>query len=181
MSKLYLRYLIFFFLVLSVCSCMFAEQKNGNQTRKQVYIDANLLFEISYPEEWSRAQKPITLSPLSRQTTTWRIDRKQGEELLLELSILSLPAELNPYGYTGLENIVKEQNDGLIIHSSEEILLPAGQARKLKGKTLRSTYTLWLFMGEQRHYIISCSTATNAFEQHQNQFQQIADSFKTLD
>ena len=181
MYKSQFRFLVFLLMMFFINSCTSAGQARDNQNRKQVYIDANLLFEISYPEEWARAQRPINLSPLSRQTTTWRIDQKKSGALLLELSILSLPAELNPYGYTGLENIVKEQNNELIVHASEEIVVPAGQSRKLKGNTLRSTYELWLILGEQRHYIISCSTATNVFEQHQNQFQQIVDSFKTLE
>ena len=181
MYKSPLCYLVFLLMVFFINSCTSAGQTRDNQNRKQVYIDANLLFEISYPEEWARAQRPISLSPLSKQTTTWRINQEHGEDFLLELSILSLPAELNPYGYIGMENIIKEQNAELIIHTREDIAVPAGPTKKLAGKTPRSTYELWLFLGDQRHYIISCSTATNAFEQHQKQFQQIVDSFITLD
>ena len=177
---LHFRHLILIFLVLLINGCMSAEQTREKQPRKQVYIDANLLFEISYPEEWTRMQRPVKPTPLAEQTTTWQIDQQQGKEHLLELSILSLPAERNPYGYTGLETIINEQNNKLIITISEETAFPAGPTKKLGGQTPYATFEFWLYLGKQRHYIITCSAATAVFEQHQKQFMQIVNSFKTL-
>ena len=178
--RIHPRHLVFICLTLLLYGCMSTDKSSEKQPRKQVYIDANLLFEISYPEKWTRMQRPVKPTPLSKQTTTWRIGQQQGEELLLEFSILSLPTERNPYGYPGLETIIKEQNDELIITGSEETTFPAGPTRKLGGQTPSATFKFWLYLGEQRHYIITCSAATAVFEQHQKQFQQIVNSFKTL-
>ena len=177
---LHFRHLILIFLVLLINGCMSAEQTREKQPRKQVYIDANLLFKISYPEEWTRMQRPAKPAPLSKQTTTWRIDQQQGRENLLELSILSIPTERNPYGYAGLEIIINEQNSEFIIKTREETVLPTGPARKISGQTPQATYAIWLYLGKQRHYIITCSATTAVFEQHQKQFNQIVNSFKTL-
>ncbi len=178
--KLHLRHLVYIMLAFLLCSCMTADKSSDKQSRKQVYIDANLMFEVSYPEEWVRIQRPINQTPLAKQTITWRINNQQSKQFLLELSIISIPVERNPYGYSGLETIINEQNSELIIQSSEETILPVGPARKVSGQTPRATYKLWLYLGEQNHYIIYCSTATAVFEQHQKQFQQIVDSFKPL-
>lgn len=181
MQRCSLHRLIFLLIIFSISGCMPSEKTLEKESRKQVYVDANLLFEISYPEEWARSRKPISLSPLSKLTTTWIVEQQQEQELNLELSILSLPSELNPYGDSGLEDIIKKQNSELIIHSNEDVVITAGPAKKLRGKTLRSTYEIWTIKDDQRHYVISCSAASYFFEQYQDKFHQIVDSFKTLD
>ncbi len=173
-----LRYFVLICLTFLLCSCMSTDKSSEKQPRKQVYIDANLMFEISYPEEWVRIKRSPNLTPLTRQTTTWQISDQQSRELLLELSIISIPAERNPFGHKGLKTIINEQHNNLIIEASEETILPAGPARKISGQTQHITYDFWLYIGRQRHYIVTCSAAATAFELHQEQFQQIVDSFK---
>jgi hypothetical protein len=180
MGKTHLRLLALLILSLIFCSCMPTDKSADKQAHQQVYIDANLMFEISYPEEWARVQRPTNLTRLTKQTTTWRINNQQSKDLLLEFTVLSIPAELNPYGYSGLETILTEQKSGLIIKSKKETTLPVGPAITINGDTSRTSHVIWLYLGEQRHYIICCSTATAVFEQNQNQFIQIVDSFKTF-
>lgn len=176
------RYLVVvsIFLTLFCAACMPGEQSTEPQQRKQVYVDANLLFEISYPEEWARAQQPRTLHPLSRETTTWRIGTNNGSEPL-ELSILSISTGQNPDGYDGLKNILRQQHENLAISAVEELDIPAGPSQKLVGETIQRSFDIWLHLGPKRHYIISCSSATKVFPQQREQFAQIIDSFKILE
>lgn len=179
--RLHFRFLLLALLVLLFCSCMPAGYSLTGQPRKQHYIDANLLFEVSYPEEWARSQQPMTLRPLGKETTTWRISHKNDKNLLLELSILSLEKERNPNGYQGLEELLLEKNGDLVITSRKLIRLPVGSVKKLEGATPEESFEIWLHLGDKRHYIISCSAATSSFDQYQQQFKQIADSFMAIE
>jgi hypothetical protein len=179
--RLHLCFLLFAILALLFCGCMPDGYSLTGQARKQLYIDANLLFEVSYPEEWALSQQPMTLRPLAKETTIWRISHKNDNIYPLVLSILSLSKERNSNGYKGLEELILEQNGDLIITTRNLISLPVGPVQKLVGATPDESFEIWFHLGEKRHYIISCSAATSDFELYRLQFRQIADSFMVIE
>lgn len=119
--------LFVFVLLMLLFGCLSDGKRLANPTRKQVYIDANLQFEISYAEAWVLTPEPITLLPYSKNTVTWRIDPENSSKRLLRLTVVSLAAARNPYGYDGLENILHELNSNLLIKTRELNRLPVGQ------------------------------------------------------
>jgi hypothetical protein len=151
------------------------------QTRKQVYIDANLLFEISYPEEWARIQAPITMRPLAKETVTWHFDHKNNKNTPVKFSIISLAKERNRDGYSSLEKRLTEQIGNLKITERRLITLPVGRVQEFSGTTAGETFAIWLYLGKMRHYIINCSASTAVFEQYRPMFIQIADSFMVIE
>jgi hypothetical protein len=150
------------------------------QTHKQVYIDAKLLFEISYPEKWTRIQAPTTMRPLAEETVTWHFDHKNNKNTPANFSILSLAKERNRDGYNSLEKRLIEQIGNLKITERRLMTLPVGQVQKFSGTTAGETFAIWLYLGKVRHYIIKCSASTAVFEQYRPMFIQIADSFMAI-
>jgi len=173
--------LLLILFVSGLAGCTFPEKGAEPLPRKQVYVDANLQFEISLPEQWSQAQRPLTLQPLSKQTTTWYILRQNQTEVRLRLSVLSLPANQNPRGYNGLKQLIEEQYPDFSVDTSEAVTLPAGAGLRIGGRTTRDLFEIWLFLGGRRHYIISCSAAKPVFDSFRLQFRQVADSFSPLE
>ncbi len=172
---------VFFVLTLLLFGCMSDGNRLANQTRKQLYIDANLQFEISYAEEWVLTPEPMTLRPFGKETVTWRIDPEYSDSPLLKLSIVSLSAARNQYGYNGLENILHTLNSNLLIKTRELSNLPVGATRKLTAETANDAFEVWLYIGKKRHYMINGAASTPITKQQRQMFEQIARSFRTID
>ena len=79
--------LILFALVLTAC----AVGKQSSESKKQVYIDANLLFSISYPEMWAPFLQASGPSNYAEDAVSWQIKNRNQHQDFLSLVVISIP------------------------------------------------------------------------------------------
>jgi hypothetical protein len=148
----------------------------SGQNGLQAYIDANLLFTISYPERWAPFLAATGSGPYSPYSVGWEV-REDGLNNDVSLRVISIPKhEIIP----GIDptRILLDLYPNLTLVSQEEVPLPAGPANKLHGYTPHKTLQSWVITGDQRLYLLIFTSPPEYFASQAELFQQIVLSFE---
>lgn len=163
-------------LILSGCNLI---RGSSGQNGLQAYIDANLIFTISYPEKWAPFLSATGSGPYAPYSVSWEV-REEGLNNDISLVVISIPKhEIVP----GIEptGILLDLYPNLTFVSQKEVPIPAGQANKLHGYTPHKTLQSWVISGDQRLYLLIFTAPPEYFARQDELFQQIVLSFEILE
>lgn len=155
--------------------CSISKGSSG-QNGLQAYIDANLVFSISYPETWAPFLSATGPGPYSPYSVAWEV-QEEGLRNDVSLVVVSIPNhEIVP----GIEptRILFDLYPNLTFVNREQVTVPAGLADKLHGYTPHKTLQSWIISGDQRLYLLIFTSPPDYFASQVMLFQQIVLSFE---
>jgi len=170
---------ILFLVALLLSAC--AGGDHSGQNKKQVYIDANLLFSISYPEMWAPFLKAHGPANYSGDAISWHIKKNKQRDDFLSLVVISIPEN----GFITELDLLQEVLTDIYPNASFTVSgtdnLPAGLAFVLDGYTPQQTFRAWTLNRNGRHYLMICASTPEKFAEYLPLFKTIIQSFQVLD
>ena len=166
---------LLFALFLSACSM---PNEPAGMLDKQTYIDANLQFSISYPEDWAPFLQHARKDSNPFESVQWDV-KKEGLNNDFSLQVISLISTVFVPDAQPAD-ILFDIYPNLTLTSKSVATLKVGEANKLDGYTPHKTVRAWIFRSSLRDYLLVFTAPPEFFAGHSTLFDDIANSFEIL-
>lgn len=164
------------FFLLAGCQSSLMEKLPKNEIEEQLYINAELNFEIQHPLDWTRKTIPVSSPIYSANTVYWQINNPADQNSSAgRMLIQSLPSGKDSLS-ARLSHFLSKKPE---FHSGQatQFKHSAGEALKLLGKGARNSHLTLVIQGQQHDFIISLNYPKESFDELLPIFQQVIDSF----
>jgi len=170
-------------LLLFLFSCSTAPKgSDGKELHKKLYLDANLEFTLTVPDDWSRRFLPATVGSPATYAVLWQspVDKENPdiEPAEIRVDLLSRQTSMDEKSLAGIFQLSHPGFNSTAVRRLEGALFTTVE---LLGHTSARSYQVFFIQAPKQVYQISFSSAPEQFAPNQQLFKLVFGSFVPLE